>query len=482
MWNALRELLRGRFARRLALAFAALGIGTAVLTAVLVNTAFTARFEDYLSQQQQTRQQQLVALFADEYNRDGIWRPRALDELAPTVTMTGSEVELRGPAGQRVWSLADADVTPATLAMHRDMMGTGDLGPPRSLPISVQGERVGTLQVRVPQGVVPAVDKDFQASVNRLLAAGALGAALVALVVGVFTARRATAPIAELTRAADDLAAGQRDRRVTTIPGNEIGQLATAFNTMADRVEKEDELRRAFAADVAHELRTPLAILRSQIEAIQDGVAEATPKTIDSLHEETLRLGRLVADLETLASADAAAFTLHRKPVSLTTLVCEVTAEFADAFADAEITLRTDLTEEVAADADPDRMRQIVTNLLTNALKFVPSGATTTVSLSRHGDEAELRVADTGPGIPPDELPYVFDRFFRGRDARANGSGIGLAVVAELAAAHDGHITADSRPGHGTTFLVRLPATPAPGSGRGLRKGLAAGPETTGQP
>lgn len=137
-----------------------------------------------------------------------------------------------------MWSLADADVDSATLAMHRQMMGTGDLGAPRSLPVTVDGKRVGTLQVRVPQGVVPAVDKDFQSSVNRLLAAGALGAALVALVVGVYTARRATAPIAELTRAADDLAAGQRDRRATTIPNNEIGQLATAFNTMADRVER----------------------------------------------------------------------------------------------------------------------------------------------------------------------------------------------------------------------------------------------------
>ncbi|MFF3875178.1 sensor histidine kinase [Streptomyces sp. NPDC001978] len=456
MWTAMRELLRGRFARRLALAFAALGIGTAALTAVLVNTAFTNRFEDYLSEQQHARQQQLVSLFAADYRHDGAWQTRSLDQLAPTVTMTGSEAELLDPAGHKVWSLTDADVDAATLAMHREMMGTGELGEPRSLPVTVDGQRVGTLQVRVPQGVVPAVDKNFQSSVNRLLAAGALGAALVALVVGVYTARRATAPIAELTRAADDLAAGRRDRRATTIPNNEIGQLATAFNTMADRVEKEDELRRTFAADVAHELRTPLAIQRSQLEAIQDGISKPTEEVIASLHEESLRLGRLVADLEALASADAAAFTLKREPLSLTALVTDTVNGLADSFTEAGIALRTDLTD-IRVEADPVRLRQIVTNQLTNALKFVPAGGSVTVTLREDDEWAELRVADTGAGIPAEDLPHIFDRFFRSRAARADGSGIGLAVAAELVAAHGGTLTADSAPGQGATFTTRLP-------------------------
>ncbi|UUN31450.1 ATP-binding protein [Streptomyces sp. FIT100] len=457
MWTAVRELLRGRFTRRLALAFAALGIGTAALTAVLVNTAFTNRFEDYLSEQQHTRQQQLVSLFAADYRRDGGWSPPSLDQLAPTLTMTGSEAELLDASGRQVWSLVEADVDPAMLAMHRQMMGTGELGPPRSLPVTVDGQRVGTLNVRVPQGVVPAVDKDFQASVNRLLVGGALGAALVALVAGTYTARRATAPITELTHAADDLAAGRRDRRATTIPNNEIGQLATAFNTMADRVEKEDELRRAFAADVAHELRTPLAIQRSQLEAIQDGISKPTEDVITSLHEESLRMARLVADLEALASADAAAFTMERRPLSLTTLVGDTATSLAGAFTEAGITLSTELAE-VHVDGDPVRLRQVVTNQLTNALKFVPTGGAVTLTLYQDDGWAVLRVADTGPGIPADDLPRIFDRFVRSGSARADGSGIGLAVAAELTAAHGGTLTAESEVGHGTTFTTRLPA------------------------
>ena len=398
-----------------------------------------------------------MALFADTYQRDDGWKTSSLDQLASTVAMSGSDTELRDAQGRKVWSLADADVDAASLKMHRDMMGTGDLGPPRSLPVTVAGERVGTLDARVPQGTVPAVDKDFQNSVNRLLAGGALVAALVDLVVGVYTARRATAPVAELTRAAEDMAAGRRDRRVATIPRNEIGQLATAFNSMADRVEKEDELRRTFAADIAHELRTPLAIQRSELEAIQDGVRVPTDETITSLHDENLRLTRLVADLETLAAADAAAFTLEREPLSLAVLVTDTLAPLAGSFTDAGIAVRTDL-DDVRVDGDPVRLRQIVTNQLTNTLKFVPAGGTVTVRLRREDSWAELRVADTGPGIPADELPRVFDRFYRGRSARADGSGIGLAVAAELTAAHGGTLTAESEAGHGTTFTTRIPA------------------------
>ncbi|MGP3921055.1 sensor histidine kinase [Nonomuraea sp. 10N515B] len=448
----MRDLLRGPFARRLALAFAALGLGAAALTALLVNAAFGARFDDYLADQQHVREQQLAALFAGSYERESRWDQRSLDELAPSLAMTGSQAELRGPNGQLIWSL-----DPGMAEMHQEMMGTGPAGPPRDMPIVVDGRRVGTLTIRLPQGAIPAVDREFRTAVNRLLIAGGVAAGLVALATGLFFARRATAPIIELTRAVDDLAAGHRDRRAAVVSRDEIGRLATAFNTMADRVEKEDELRRLFAADVAHELRTPLAIQRSQIEAIQDGIAEPTSEVINSLHEETLRLSRLVADLETLASADAATFTLDRRPLALDALVEETVAGLAGQFTEAGIALRTDLAE-VRVDGDAVRLRQVVTNLLTNALKFVPAGGTATITLRRVSGQAELSIADTGIGIPDDEIPHVFDRFFRGHAARAKGSGIGLAVVAELVAAHHGQVSVDSRAGCGTTFTVVLPA------------------------
>lgn len=455
--------LRGRFTRRLVLAFATIGIGAAVLTAVLVNTAFQARFTDYLTNLQQTQQEQLVTLFAADYRRNTGWNPQSLNRLADTVTMTGSEAEIFDPTGRLVWSLTGADVDPTTLAMHREMMGTGDLGPRRDLAITVDGTRVGTLEVRVPQGAVPAIDRDFRSGVNQLLAVGSLVAGAVALLVGVLLAQRVARPIAELTAAANDLAAGQRDRRVDVASNDEIGHLSASFNSMADQVEKQDELRRVFTADVVHELRTPLAILRSELEAIQDGINQPEAEVIASLHDETLRLSRLIADLETLASADAATFTLDSRPTSLTALVRDLTAARSEEFAEAGLTLHTDLAE-VTVEGDPDRLRQIVTNLLTNAAKFVSSGGTVTVAVRSDDHSAELTVADTGPGIARDELPHVFERFFRSRTAGAGGSGIGLAVVAELAKAHGGDISVDSELGRGSTFRVRLPTMAPPGS------------------
>src|SRR3990170_7837710 len=232
--------------------------------------------------------------------------------------------------------------------------------------------------------------------------------------------------------------------------------MARAFNSMADTIEEEDRLRRAFAADVAHELRTPLTILRTQIEGIQDGVIEPTSPALASLHEETLRLSRLVADLETLASADAAGFTLVRQPIELLPLLSGAAQDLAGPCEAAGVSLRTHLAD-VRLQADATRIRQVVANLLSNALKFTPSGGEVDLTLQAEVGRAMIRVSDTGPGIPPDEIAHVFDRFFRGRGVRAGGSGIGLTVARELVRAHGGDIQVTSDPGQGATFAVTLP-------------------------
>jgi signal transduction histidine kinase len=252
--------------------------------------------------------------------------------------------------------------------MHRAMMGSGPLGPEQRLAIRADGLVVGTAIVRLPQtGLLPQ-DVAFRSAVNRMLLVGGIIAGLVALGLGLMLARRATAPARELTRAARAVAAGDRSERVAYEAPDELGEMATAFNSMADTIEEEDRLRRAFAAEVAHELRTPLTILRTQIEGIQDGVIEPTSPALASLHEETLRLTRLVADLETVASADAAGFSLVRRPVELASLLEEAAHEFIGPFEAAEVDLRWDL-DPAEVEADPTRIRQVVANLLSNALE-----------------------------------------------------------------------------------------------------------------
>jgi len=447
--------MRRSYAFRLAAAFAGIGIAAAALTAILVNVSFGTRFTSYLEDQQRAGEQQLMTGFVDSYRRSGGWDAEDLRSLQFLALMDGGTVRVVDPRENTVWDATEG-VSPQMAAMHRQMMGSGRLGPEQRLPIRVDGEVVGTAIVRLPEAGVLPQDVSFRSSVNRLLLFGGILAGVVALVLGIVLARRATAPARELTRTARALAAGERSERVEFEGPDEFGEMGRAFNSMADSIEEEDRLRRAFAADVAHELRTPLAILRTQMEGIQDGVVEPSSPALASLLEETLRLSRLVADLELLASADAAGFSLVRQPVELRPLLEGAAQEFAGPYEAEDVALRTDLSN-VRVEVDPTRIRQVATNLLSNALKFTPSGGEVVLALRVEADRAIIRVSDTGPGIPADEVTHVFDRFFRGRDVRAGGSGIGLTVARELVRAHGGDIQITSEPAQGTTFTVSLP-------------------------
>jgi two-component system sensor histidine kinase BaeS len=230
---------------------------------------------------------------------------------------------------------------------------------------------------------------------------------------------------------------------------------------MADAVDRQEKLRRDLVADVAHELRTPIAVLQASHEALLDGMAEPTTTQLTSLNDEVLRLARIVGDLQTLADADAdadaAALRLTRDRADLAAIAAAAADSLAGRFEAADITFTWQLTPaEVFADAG--RLHQVITNLLTNALKFTPPGGRVTIDVRPADRTVVLQVTDTGPGIPPDDLPRIFGRFWRGRAAaRISGSGIGPAIAAELTRAHGGDLTATSTEGQGTRLTLTLP-------------------------
>ena len=228
---------------------------------------------------------------------------------------------------------------------------------------------------------------------------------------------------------------------------------------MADTLDREDKIRRDLVASVAHELRTPVAVLQAGHEALLDGVIEPGPDELGSLRDEVVRLARMVDDLQTMAAADAAVLRLARERRDLAGIAAAAADSLARRFEAAGVTLNR-LLDPAPVLADERWMHQVVTNLLGNALKFTPAGGTVTIRTGparRSG--AVLEVADTGVGIPADELPRIFDRFWRGQAAaQTSGSGIGLAIAAELTLAHGGTLTADSRPGEGTRLTLALPS------------------------
>lgn len=327
------------------------------------------------------------------------------------------------------------------------------------VPITVDGRTVGYAVIRLPKASQQPNAVAFRSDLVERLLLGGIVAALLSIGLGLIFALRATAPVRRVQGTARAISAGDRSASIAIDSSDEFGEVGRALQSMADSVDQEERLRQGFAAQVAHELRTPLTILRSQVQGLRVGVLEPTPETIVSLEEEVVRISRLVADLQILGSADAAGFSLERATIDLHELVEEAVREFAGLFEGSEVHLETRL-EPVTAWADQVRVGQILSNLLSNALKFTPPGGQVRVELRRDEPWAVVRITDSGPGIPADELPHVFDRFFRGRGSRPGGSGIGLTVVNELARAHGGDVGVSSDPGSGATFTVRLPLQP----------------------
>jgi signal transduction histidine kinase/CheY-like chemotaxis protein len=320
------------------------------------------------------------------------------------------------------------------------------------------GRELGSVVLRFPGAGLSAAESNTRSSLTTIVVVGAVLSVLLALGVAVALSRRITRPIRALSAAAAGLEGGDLDARaaIGDAPG-EIGELGRAFDSMAETIQRESALRRALVADVAHELRTPVTILQASCEALVDGVSPPSPKQLASLHEEVLRLGRLVGDLETLTSAEAARFDLETELVDLAAVAQQSADRLAPYLDAAELTLERRL-EAVEVVGDAARLGQVVDNLLGNALKFTLPGVDVVVDVHGRAGDAVLVVADSGPGIPQAELPHVFERFWRGESAQGiGGSGVGLAVVAELVEAHNGRVSVSSDPGDGTRFTVVLP-------------------------
>ena len=366
-------------------------------------------------------------------------------------------------------SLTVTDSSGTVLELRNTMgnmpqMATNAHGPTRAAPVVVNGEQVGTAQVTFVSGELAQAEMHVRDALSGTVAIGALIAAAVAALVAAPIALRIVRPLRRVTDAAQRLGDGDATARAGEhrAPG-EIGALNRTFDAMADRLEANDIARRNLAADVAHELRTPLTLLQGGCEEIIDGITEPTIAHFVQMHDDVLRLRRLVDDLGALAEADAA---LAGPNIAVERCdLAEIAAGAADALrplADASQQQVIRRLEPVVINGDPTRLAQIVTNLLTNAIKFTPPGGIIDLAVAPEPEHraATLTISDNGPGIPIDDRPHVFERFYRSDSSRpVAGSGIGLAVVAQLVKAHGGTVQiVDSVVG--TTITVTFPTAP----------------------
>ena len=341
---------------------------------------------------------------------------------------------------------------------------SGPVASDRKLAVIGPGGDLGTMLIN-PEPLpgelaVPLPDSDLP-SINRSLIWSGLLAGGVAVVLTFFLSRRILAPVESLSRAARALARGDFSRRVAVRSRDEVGGLAQTFNTMAEELASTEEIRRSLVADVAHELRTPVSNIRGYLEAMRDGLLNADAANLDSMHEEVLLLTRLIEDLQELALAESGQLTLYIQSCDLADLVSKAVAGVQTQAEANGIRISTAIPASAPIQADPERIGQVLRNLLVNAVNYTPSGGIISVGVYRRGDEIEVNVEDTGMGIPEKELPYVFERFYRVDKSRARatgGVGLGLTITKRLVEAHGGRITVRSQVGNGSTFTFILPA------------------------
>jgi signal transduction histidine kinase len=288
----------------------------------------------------------------------------------------------------------------------------------------------------------------------------ALGGLALALAFGIVLARALTHPIRDLTMAIRSMTAGQLKQRVAVTSRDELGELAAAFNQMSADLDRLQRSRRRMTADIAHDLRNPLTVIGGYIESIREGVLDPSPERLDAIQMEVKHLERLVEDLRTLSQAESGDLSLNREPVSPNRLLERMLHSYQSLADKQAIALNLDVEAGLPEiHADPDRLAQVLGNLISNSLRYTPSRGEIILGGRQHGNSLILTVTDNGQGISPEALPHVFDRFYRADSARtrADESGLGLAIARSIVEAHGGTISAESAPGVGTTMKIALP-------------------------
>lgn len=429
-----------------------------------VHRAVGRVFQDYITVTMRPQAMVLAAALGEAYAATGNWGEagallKAAEEWL-TSGPTGRGMRRMMPALPRASvALVVADNTGRVVADSSGEYVGKRFGPDlvrRGQPILVNGRAVGhLLTVSGPR------EREFGQNLNRLILLAGGIASVAALVLGLLLTESVARPLRAVRDAAQRIGSGELSVRVPLNSDDEVGDLAEAFNQMATDLERNEQQRRTMMADIAHELRTPLAVIRGQVEALEDGVFPLTHENLEPIRDQSLLLARLVDDLRDLALAEAGRLPLECDEMDVAELVQRMAAAFRPQAVAKGITLALEGGALPTIWADAQRIEQVLANLLSNAIRHTPEGGRVSITLSAEAGQLRLSVQDSGPGIAPEDLPHLFDRFCRADKSRSRaegGTGLGLSIARRLAQAHGGDITVTSAPGQGADFTVTLPA------------------------
>ncbi len=466
---AVSDLKKYKLRTRLSLAYIFLALFLVALISILSNVFLEKHFQDYIIKQQATKNMDIASLISQQYNdADNSWRKTVVENIGINALEQGLIVKVKDKPGNIIW---DATVHNSGLCnqMITHMSQNMASRYPRfaggykvnSYPLKHGAKLVGNVEIGY-YGPFYYNDNDlaFINALNKILGMAATFSLLLALLLGALTAKRFSAPISSAVEAARDISRGHYNHRITDISNTtEIDELTSTVNDLAEGLGKQEKLRRRLTANVAHELRTPLATLQSHMEAMIDGIWEPDSSRLKSCHEEIMRLNRLVGDLENLARYESEDPVIRRENFDLSELTRHIIKNYEAEFANKDIVL--DFQGGVSpVHADRDKISQVIVNLLSNALKYTAAGGSVIITVAHDQAQAILKIRDRGIGISSEDLEHIFERLYRvdkSRSRESGGSGIGLAIVKAIIDAHGGRISVSSIINKGTEFTITLP-------------------------
>ena len=435
------------------------------LMAYLTNLSTTREFQQYISRGNMMYTQSLADSLGDLYAEEQGWN-NIQETLRSLPLSTSVRILVTDSSGVII-----ADTAREWLGKESAEVSLSD-----GTPITVSGQTVGSLYLltsggmvrghmggRIPQAIPMVVtsEEDFLERVNDSLWKVGLIAVAVALVIGLILTRQITRPVRALISGARHLTKGELSYRVTVKSRDEIGELADSFNIMASSLEKGEQSRRQLTADIAHELRTPLTVIEGTVDGIIDGVFQPDTEHLRSIKEQTALLTHLISDLRDISLAESGQLKLNLTSTDMVELVRRVVSNYEINAREKNIRIKLEEEPQISEiEADTVRMEQVISNLLVNAIRHTPSSGSISVTIKNDEGGLAISVADTGEGIAQDDLPHVFERFYRSGSSRSRkegGTGLGLAIVKQMVEAHGGKVWVESKKGTGSIFSILLP-------------------------
>lgn len=451
--NLVKKMLKNNIRTKAAISFISIALLSIVVFSITINVLIINNFGIYLKQSSDNDFNNIASSIAEAYKETGDWNETG-NRIAHGLMMRGYGIKVRDLKGNTVIKIS---------SMFTMMgIGNGDKTTTKTLPIMVNGRKVAYVDITY-SGTMPMnkLDYKFLYDMNKYIAIITIVTIIIVLIISIYVSKYLTKPILNIARVARKLENGNYDERVEEIPKEEeLFVLTAAINHLGASLKNQGMLRVQMTQNIAHELRTPLSTLKSHLEAIIDGVWEPSKERIVSLYEEVVRLSNLINDIELLNKIEAENLRINKVVFNLSDLVKSLLINYESIFITKNQHLEKNIEDGISIFADKDKISEVIINLLANANKYTGEGGNVKIKLYKEEKYAVLIVSDDGIGIPKEDLPFIYERFYRSEKSRNReygGSGLGLSITKAIIKAHNGTINAESILNEGTKFTVKLP-------------------------